>query len=159
MGHLHTLWESENTTHSRVSFPPSPPIPFPPQADLNKFIQTAADLGLYVTLRIGPYVCAEYYYGGLPVWLRDTGAQCYRCNDTIWEQEMQRFVSIVVDKVRPQLFTNGGPIVMLQIENEYSGGEQDYLEWSVDMARNLTTDVPWNLCHDESDCALVSGMR
>ena len=141
----------------RHSLDPAPQPPPPParQADLNKFVQTAADNGLYVTLRIGPYVCAEYYYGGIPVWMRDSGAACYRCNDSVWEQEMQRFVAIVVDKVAPQLYTNGGPIVMLQIENEYNDSEQDYLEWSVDMARSLTTEVPWNLCHDERRCALV----
>ena len=52
-----------------------------------------------------------------------------------------RWVKIVVEKIAPQLVTNGGPVIMLQVENEY-GPDDDYLRWAVDMARNLTTDVP-----------------
>jgi beta-galactosidase GanA len=67
---------------------------------------------------------------------------------------MARWVGVVVDKIRPQLATAGGNVILLQVENEYSGGggaggnDQDYLDWCVDMGRNLTTDVPWILCHD-----------
>lgn len=67
---------------------------------------------------------------------------------------MARWVGVVVDKICPQLATAGGNVILLQIENEYSGGggsggsDQDYLDWSVDMGRSLTTDVPWILCHD-----------
>lgn len=106
--------------------------------DLVKFISLAQQHGLYVNLRIGPYVCGEYYFGGLPLWLRHAdGIQCFRCTDTVWKRKMQEVVRVVVDKVRPLLAQNGGNIILLQVENEYKG-DQDYLNWAVGMANNLT---------------------
>jgi beta-galactosidase GanA len=91
-------------------------------------MDTAKANDLKVVLRIGPYICGEYYFGGLPLWLRHVdGATCFRCDDPVWEREMQRIVSIVVAEMTNQLWPNGGPIIMLQIENEYSGN-QTYLE-------------------------------
>eukprot|EP00931_Biecheleriopsis_adriatica_P078401 TRINITY_DN51862_c0_g1_i1.p1 TRINITY_DN51862_c0_g1~~TRINITY_DN51862_c0_g1_i1.p1 ORF type:complete len:888 (+),score=109.52 TRINITY_DN51862_c0_g1_i1:39-2666(+) len=122
-------------------------------ADLPAFIRKAQDYNLYVSLRIGPYVCGEYYFGGVPVWIRNFGdIKCFRCADSIWKAEMQRWVANVVDVVRPLLQPRGN-IVMMQIENEY-GGDQDYLDWAVDMANHLTEGeaVPWILCHDYSTC-------
>ena len=125
--------------------------------NLTHFIELASRHGLYVTLRIGPYVCGEYQFGGLPFWMRTLDdVKCFRCSDRVWEREMTRFVGAVVDLVRPQLRTAGGPVVMLQIENEYNGPDQRYLDWAVDMAINLTTQVPWNLCHDHVKCAAVN---
>jgi hypothetical protein len=122
-----------------------------------------------VSVRIGPYICGEYYFGGIPVWMRDSGAACFRCDDPIWEREMQRWVGHVVERISPQLASRGGNVVMLQIENEFGGpagskgGEflpgsdaDKYLEWAVDMARGLTTDVPWLLCHDVDQCTAVN---
>ena len=45
---------------------------------------------------------------------------------------------------------------MLQVENEYTGKDTAYIEWAVQMARNATTLVPWNLCHDHALCAKVN---
>ena len=125
--------------------------------DLLKFFQLAQDNDLYVNFRIGPYVCAEWSYGGFPVWLRDVNASCWRCPDPIFEEEVAKIVKTTVDKVRPYLAQNGGPIIALQIENEYNGN-QDYLEWSVDMANNLTTDeqATWILCHDLNQCSTAN---
>ena len=108
------------------------------------------------------YICGEYYFGGIPVWMRESGAECFRCSDSIWKQQMARWVKVVVEKIRPQLANNGGNVFMLQVENEYSGGggaggsDQAYLDWAVDMARDLTTEVPWELCHDIFPCTAVN---
>eukprot|EP00041_Stephanoeca_diplocostata_P024159 m.605106 g.605106 ORF g.605106 m.605106 type:complete len:933 (-) comp22463_c5_seq2:159-2957(-) len=126
------------------------------RANLKLFIQQAHEAGLYVVVRIGPYICGEYYFGGIPIWMRDVdNVTCFRCSDPIWEREMQKFVGEVVDQTRDFLYP-AGPVIMLQVENEYGGPDQPYLEWSVDMARNLTTQVPWNLCHDVTKCTLVN---
>lgn len=112
------------------------------------------------------------------MWLRDIEGLEFRSLNVPWMTEMQRWTEIVVDKVRPQLFSNGGNIILLQIggllaictfgqnsshctnaltaENEYNGGDQDYVDWAIDMAYNLTTDVPWNMCHEEKNC-IASG--
>ena len=82
---------------------------------------------------------------------------------------MQRWVGNVVERISPQLASRGGNVVMLQIENEFGGpagskggdflpgsDADKYLEWAVDMARGLTTDVPWLLCHDVDQCTAVN---
>jgi hypothetical protein len=68
---------------------------------------------------------------------------------------MEQWTRIVVDKIRPLLITNGGPIIMLQIENEY-GGYDEYAKWAVKMARNITTDVPWEMCHSVPQCGQLN---
>lgn len=123
--------------------------------DLSRFVRLAQAHGLYINLRIGPYVCGEYYFGGIPLWLRGVDdVQCFRCSDKIWEREMAKIVGEVVDEVRPLLAQHGGPIILLQVENEYNGASQKYLEWAVDMANNLTAKegAIWSLCHDHSMC-------
>lgn len=124
--------------------------------NITRFIQLAQDNGLYVTLRVGPYSCGEYTYGGIPTWMNGLGAQCFRCSDPVWKREMKRVVQEVVRKVEPLLLPNGGPILMLQIENEYRGTDLEYLSWVVDIARNITTAVPWILCHDLLSCTKVN---
>lgn len=124
--------------------------------NLTAFVRLAQANGLYVTLRVGPYSCGEYTYGGIPTWMQALGAQCFRCSDPVWKREMQRVVASVVQEVTPLLLPNGGPIALLQIENEYRGSDLSYLSWTVDMARNLTTAVPWILCHDMLSCTKVN---
>ena len=128
------------------------------RADLAAFVRAAAKAGLFVVLRIGPYICGEYYMGGIPIWMRDAGIKCDRCSDPVWEQEMGRIVGLAVEQVRPLLASNGGPIIMLQVENEYGGSDFPYLKWSVDMANKLTVgeSVPWILCHDHAACAKIN---
>ena len=83
--------------------------------------------------------------------------ECFRCVDPIWKREMQRWVSIVAAKLEPQLASNGGPIIWMQVENEYDPDDA-YLEWAVDMARNITTQVPWSLCgHNINQCNKLNG--
>jgi beta-galactosidase len=105
----------------------------------------------------------EYYFGGIPLWMRHVAdeagnkIECFRCADPLWEREMKRWVSIVVDMLKPQLASNGGPIIWMQVENEYDP-DDDYLEWAVDMARNISTEVPWSLCgHDITECNRLNG--
>jgi hypothetical protein len=124
-------------------------------ADLPAFIRKAQDNDLYISLRIGPYICGEYHFGGIPVWVRNFGdIKCFRCEDAVWEAEMKRWVANVVDVVRPFLQPRGN-IVMLQIENEYGDiRQQGYLDWAVDMANGLTEReaVPWMMCHAYRSC-------
>ncbi|KAI8909226.1 beta-galactosidase 1-like protein [Gorgonomyces haynaldii] len=119
--------------------------------DLRHFIQLAQEHGLYVVLRIGPYVCAEYNYGGFPVWLREIEGIDMRNYNQQFMTEMQKFVEYVVDLTRDLMHSQGGPIILLQIENEYGNVQRDYshgqeyIEWAVDMALN-TTKEQWLVC-------------
>ncbi|KAL6224299.1 hypothetical protein ACLB2K_003154 [Fragaria x ananassa] len=91
--------------------------------DLIKFIKTVQDAGLYVVLRIGPYVCAEWNYGGLPVWLHNLpGCQIRTAND-VFMNEMKNFTTMIVDMAkRGKLFASqGGPIIIAQKDDPIWG--------------------------------------
>ncbi|KAG9160089.1 hypothetical protein Leryth_005803 [Lithospermum erythrorhizon] len=110
---------------------------------------------MYMFLRIGPYVCAEWNFGGFPVWLRDVPGVEFRTNNAPFKEEMQRFVKKIVDMMLAEsLFSwQGGPIIMAQIENEYGNLEssfgskgKEYMQWAAQMAVGLGAGVPWVMC-------------
>ncbi|OMO66280.1 hypothetical protein COLO4_30655 [Corchorus olitorius] len=94
--------------------------------DLVKFIKLVKQAGLYVHLRIGPYVCAEWNFGGFPVWLKYIPGINFRTNNGPFKAQMQKFTKKIVDMMKAErLFeTQGGPIILSQIENEY--GPMEY---------------------------------
>ncbi|KAL9272965.1 Beta-galactosidase 9-like protein, partial [Drosera capensis] len=123
--------------------------------DLVRFIKLVGAQGLYLHLRIGPYICAEWNFGGFPVWLRDIPGIEFRTNNEPFKEEMQRFVTKIVDLMRAEMLFcwQGGPIIMLQIENEYGDVEKaygiagkDYVQWAAHMAFGLGAGVPWVMC-------------
>ncbi|XP_054805013.1 beta-galactosidase 9 isoform X1 [Prosopis cineraria] len=123
--------------------------------DLVKFVKLVGSSGLYLHLRVGPYVCAEWNFGGFPVWLRDIPGIVFRTNNAPFKEEMERFVSKVVNLMREEkLFSwQGGPIIMLQMENEYGNiehsfgkGGKEYVKWAARMALSLGAGVPWVMC-------------
>jgi hypothetical protein len=122
---------------------------FSGRANLSQFLQEAANAGLFVNLRIGPYVCAEWDYGGLPVWLNNIPNISFRSNNDAWKTEMKRFVSDIVKYVDPYLAKNGGPIIMAQIENELGGGDKAYVDWCGSLVSNdfASTQIPWIMCN------------
>ena len=128
-------------------------LDFSGRLDLRRFCQAAADEGLHVVLRIGPYVCAETNLGGFPSWLlRAPGIRMRTFNEPFMA-EMERWTRLLCDYVRPMLAPAGGPIILAQVENEYDNiarfyGQdgQKYLQWSIDMGRSLNLGVPWIMC-------------
>ncbi|KAK6148714.1 hypothetical protein DH2020_016239 [Rehmannia glutinosa] len=100
---------------------------FEERYDLVKFIKLVQQAGLYAHLRIGPYACAEWNFGGFPVWLKYVPGISFR--------------------------TNNGPF---KIENEYGPMEYElgapgraYTEWAAKMAVDLGTGVPWVMCKQD----------
>ncbi|XP_021276280.1 beta-galactosidase 15-like [Herrania umbratica] len=84
--------------------------------DLVRFIKTIQDERLYAVLRIGPYVCAEWNYGGFPVWLHNMPGVSFRTNNDVYMNEMQNFTTLIVDMMKKEnLFASqGGPIILAQ---------------------------------------------
>ncbi|KAK9287776.1 hypothetical protein L1049_016216 [Liquidambar formosana] len=123
--------------------------------DIVKFVKLVGSSGLYLHLRIGPYVCAEWNFGGFPVWLREVPGIEFRTDNEPFKEEMQRFVKKMVDLMREEMLFSwqGGPIIMLQIENEYGNIEssfgqrgKEYVKWAARMALGLGAGVPWVMC-------------
>ncbi|XP_033201569.2 beta-galactosidase [Bombus vancouverensis nearcticus] len=89
-------------------------------ADVVEFINIAQEEGLFVLLRPGPYICAERDFGGLPYWLLGRVPDInLRTNDPRYMKYVEIYLNEVLDKVQPYLRGNGGPIIMVQVENEY----------------------------------------
>ena len=124
-------------------------LDFSGRGNLSKFLQDAADAGLFVNLRIGPYICAEWDYGGLPAWLNQIPNIVFRSNNDAWKSLMRKFVLSIVDYVTPYLAKNGGPIILAQIENEYVQNDLDYVNWCGSLVTNELsfTDIPWIMCN------------
>ena len=117
-------------------------------ANLPLFIEKAAKAGLFVNLRIGPYVCAEWNYGGLPVWLNSIPGMSLRSDSPVWEKEMERFVTDITKITEKYLARNGGPIILAQIENEYHWTQyMDYINWCGELTAKLDLDIPWVMCN------------
>ncbi|XP_042439473.1 beta-galactosidase 8-like isoform X3 [Zingiber officinale] len=128
---------------------------FEGRKDLVRFVKTVASAGLYVHLRIGPYVCAEWNYGGFPVWLHFIPGIKFRTDNEPFKREMQRFTAKIVDMMKQEKLyaSQGGPIILSQIENEYGNVDEHYgpaaktyINWSASMATSLDTGVPWVMC-------------
>jgi len=111
--------------------------------DVAAYADEAASLGLNLILRPGPYICSEWEFGGLPAWLLKYGDMAIRCNDPLYLEKVRRYYRALFDELRPRLSTNGGNIIMVQIENEYGsyGNDKDYLNAVVDIYRECGVDV------------------
>ncbi|KAK4351933.1 hypothetical protein RND71_027451 [Anisodus tanguticus] len=126
--------------------------------DLVRFIKTVQKAGLYAHLRIGPYVCAEWNFGGFPVWLKYVPGISFRTDNAPFKAAMQQFTEKIVGMMKSEnLFeSQGGPIILSQIENEYQperealgkAGEA-YVQWAAKMAVGLDTGVPWIMCKED----------
>jgi len=97
--------------------------------DIAAYAREAQELGLNMILRPGPYICAEWEAGGLPAWLLSYPDMALRCHDARFLEKVRRYYTALFDLLRPMLATNGGNIIMVQIENEYGsyGDDKEYL--------------------------------
>ena len=114
----------------------------------------AKDLGLYMIIRPGPYVNAEANAGGFPLWLTTGAYGALRDNDTRYTEAWTPYWSTVSQIIAPHLITNGGNVVLFQIENELGNqwldienrtdnvAAQEYMQLLEDTARENGIDVP-----------------
>ncbi len=98
--------------------------------DVERFIGLAQELGLYVILRPSPYICAEWEFGGLPAWLlREDGMRLRVCYPPFL-RHVEEYYKVLMPKVTPWQITRGGPVILMQVENEYGyyANDRDYLD-------------------------------
>jgi beta-galactosidase len=98
--------------------------------NLREFFREVAEEGMWLILRPGPYVCAEWEFGGLPPYLLRNPELKVRCMDPVYMKAAENYIAKLADEIRPYLVTNGGPVILLQVENEYGsfGNDRAYLE-------------------------------
>lgn len=125
--------------------------------DLARFLDLAQDAGLDVIVRPGPYICAEWDNGGLPSWLTGMPGLRPRTSQRLFLDEVARWFDVVVPKIAAAQAAYDGPVVAVQVENEYGsyGDDTDYLEWLRDalVDRGIsellcTADGPTELMQD-----------
>ncbi|XP_038720971.1 beta-galactosidase 17 isoform X1 [Tripterygium wilfordii] len=107
-------------------------------ADLVLFLKLCQKHDFLVMLRPGPYICAEWDLGGFPAWLLAIKPDIkLRSSDPAYLQQVDRWWGILLPKVASLLYENGGPIIMVQIENEFGsyGDDKAYLHHLVALAR------------------------
>ena len=120
------------------------------QRNLRKFVQTVAECGLVMILRIGPWSHAEVRHGGFPDWLLAKCPNARKTNDEAYFVEVEKFYKAIFEQVKDLLLKNGGPIIGVQIDNEYGhcgglkgeAGEQ-HMRRLQKMAREIGFDVPF----------------
>uniref|UniRef100_A0A672HA00 Beta-galactosidase-1-like protein 2 n=1 Tax=Salarias fasciatus TaxID=181472 RepID=A0A672HA00_SALFA len=98
---------------------------FSTQLDLEAYISLADELGLWVVLRPGPYISSELDLGGLPSWLLRDGSMKLRTTHPGFTQAVNAYFDKLIPKMVPLQFKKGGPIIAVQVENEYGSYAKD----------------------------------
>ena len=127
--------------------------------DVSAFLREAQSLGLYAIVRPGPYICSEWEFGGLPWWLLTKPGIRLRCLNEPYMRAVDRFFDRLMRELVPLQVTRGGPILMMQVENEYGsyGDDKEYLSALRDGLRRRGVDVPLFTSDGATDFMLTGG--
>ncbi|RJQ65254.1 MAG: beta-galactosidase [Stygiobacter sp.] len=127
--------------------------------DIAQFVKIAQEEGMWVLFRPGPYVCAEWDFGGLPPYLLKIPDIKVRCMDERYMKAVERYLKEMAKLIKPLLVTNGGPILMVQIENEYGsfGNDKIYLEELRKIWLKNGIDVPFYTADGPTNFMLEAG--
>jgi beta-galactosidase len=110
--------------------------------DIAGFIRAAQEEGLWVVLRPSPYVCAEWEFGGYPWWLLKDSTVKVRSNDPRFVDAYTKYINELSKYLAPLLVTNGGNVLMVQLENEYGSYSND--KAYLDLNRKIFRDAGFN---------------
>ncbi|HEY3557563.1 MAG TPA: beta-galactosidase family protein [Kribbella sp.] len=127
--------------------------------DLGRFLREVAAAGLYAIVRPGPYICAELDNGGLPPWLLRADGIGVRRYEPQFMSAVTKYLQDVLEIVRPLQIDQGGPVLLVQVENEYGayGNDQTYLKALAEVIRSAGTTVPLVTVDQPVDEMLTAG--
>ena len=113
--------------------------------NISKFIEIVKEEGMWLILRPGPYVCAEWELGGIPPYLLRIPDIKVRCMDPRYMLAAEKYLGKLAAEIRPYLISKGGPIIMLQVENEYGsfGNDRNYMVRLKEIWEQNGIDVPF----------------
>ena len=116
--------------------------------NVRQFVEIAQKIGLWVIIRPGPYCCAEWDFGGFPPWLLAKGDIRLRCYDETYIKAVERYMKRWAKELIDLQCTQGGPIIMIQIENEYGsyGSDKAYLAFVKKTLIEVGFEVPLFTC-------------
>lgn len=134
---------------------------FTGRLDIAHFLALCQEYGMKVILRVGPYICAETNFGGLPPWLLNVPGLVTRTNNEPFKEEMLQWCKVLMTQVADFQASRGGPIILVQLENEYNNiakryGEdgQKYMEWVNSLKEPLGIEVPLIMCEGSAEGAI-----
>jgi beta-galactosidase len=112
--------------------------------NLKEFFRIVQEEGMWLIVRPGPYVCAEWEFGGIPPYLLRIPDIKIRCMDPRYMAAAEKYISKLAEEIKPFMITKGGPILMLQIENEYGsyGNDRNYLLRLKEVWKQCGIDLP-----------------
>ncbi|TAM21661.1 MAG: beta-galactosidase [Rhodanobacter sp.] len=116
--------------------------------DFAHFIRLCQEEGMWVYLRPGPYICGEWDFGGLPPYLlRTPGIRVRYRDDAHYMAAVRRYMDAIAPRIAPLMVNRGGPILMVQVENEYAsfGSDLGYLETLRTMWRERGVEGPFSI--------------
>ena len=127
--------------------------------DIVRFVRLAQEMGLMVILRPTPFICAEWEFGGLPAWLLRYKDMKVRTNTPLFLEKVDAYYRELFSRVEDLQLTQGGPVIMLQVENEYGsfGNDKDYLRAIRDIMVRYGAEVPLFTSDGSWDAALEAG--
>lgn len=109
--------------------------------NLRAFVKTAAEEGLMVILRPGPYCCAEWEFGGYPWWLQNVKDLVIRANNKPFLDSCRVYINQLADQIRDLQVTHGGPIIMVQAENEFGSYVAQRPDISLDQHKKYSAAI------------------
>ena len=126
--------------------------------DLGRFLDEVAAQGMHAIVRPGPYICAEWTGGGLPGWLFTDGAGVRRHEPT-YLAAIQEYYEAVAEIVVPRQVDRGGPVILVQVENEYGayGADKEYLAALVTLLRDSGITTPLTTIDQPEPAMLENG--
>lgn len=132
---------------------------FDPRHDFTAFIRKAGELGLHVIVRPGPYISAEWDFGGMPAWLLADQNMRVRCLHVLFLEALDRWFDVLVPRLAELQTSRGGPVIAMQVENEYGsfGTDKKYLQFVEMGLRQRGIDVPLFTSDGWTDGALQGG--
>jgi beta-galactosidase len=113
--------------------------------NLGEFFRMVQEEEMWLIVRPGPYVCAEWELGGIPPYLLRIPDIKLRCMDPRYMAAAERYMVKLASEIKPYLVTNGGPVLMLQVENEYGsfGNDRNYMTRLKEIWVENGIDVPF----------------
>ena len=112
--------------------------------DLGRFLDAVAEHGMHAIVRPGPYICAEWDNGGLPGWLFQQPDTGIRSNEPTYLKAVEEYYEHLAPIIVPRQIDRGGPVIMVQVENEYGayGKDKAYLKALTELTRRIGVTVP-----------------
>ena len=127
--------------------------------DIEAFVRLAERMGLLVILRPSPFICAEWEYGGLPAWLLRYPGMKVRTDMPLFLEKVDAYYKELFAHIGHLQITEGGPVIMMQIENEYGsfGNDKNYLRKIRALMEKYGANVPFFTSDGAWDAALDAG--